>query len=83
MDELFEALTLIQTGKVKYFPVVLFGQAYWQGLVDWLEARVAGEGKIATTDLALFQVTDDPREVVRLITKARDRRAQDYTRVTP
>jgi len=83
MDELFEALTLIQTGKVKYFPVVLVGREYWQGLVDWLEARVAGEGKIATEDLRLFQLTDDPREVVRLITKARDRRSRSYAQVTP
>jgi uncharacterized protein (TIGR00730 family) len=81
MDELFEALTLIQTGKVKFFPVVLFGRTYWQGLVDWLAARVVGEGKIATEDLGLFQVTDDPREVVRLITKARDRRSQSYSQV--
>src|SRR6266568_2422803 len=44
MDELFEALTLIQTGKVKHFPVVLFGRAYWQGLAEWLRDRVAGEG---------------------------------------
>lgn len=83
LDELFEALTLIQTGKVKYFPVVLFGSAYWRGLVDWLEARVAGEGKIATEDLTIFHVTDDPREVVRLITKARERRSQSFAEVSP
>ncbi|HXF94940.1 MAG TPA: TIGR00730 family Rossman fold protein [Gemmatimonadales bacterium] len=81
LDELFEALTLIQTGKVKYFPVVLFGGDYWQGLVEWLEARVAGEGKIATQDLTLFKVTDDPREVVRLIVKARERRLQSFAQV--
>ena len=67
MDELFEALTLVQTGKVKQFPVVLFGRAYWQGLVDWLRERVAGEGKIATEDLELFRVTDQPEEAVRWI----------------
>src|SRR5438034_4714536 len=53
MDELFEALTLIQTGKVSNFPVILFGAQYWAGLVEWLKDRVAGEGKIATTDLRL------------------------------
>jgi uncharacterized protein (TIGR00730 family) len=83
LDELFEALTLIQTGKVKYFPVVLFGREYWKGLVDWLEARVAGEGKIATEDLALFHVTDDPREVVRVIKDARERRSRSFAHVNP
>jgi hypothetical protein len=83
LDELFEALTLIQTGKVKYFPVILFGSEYWEGLADWLEARVAGEGKIATEDLKLFHVTDDPREVVRLVTQARERRSQSFAQVNP
>ena len=78
MDELFEALTLVQTGKVKQFPVVLFGRAYWQGLVDWLRERVAGEGKIATEDLQLFRVTDQPEEAVRWIVEARERRSRAY-----
>jgi uncharacterized protein (TIGR00730 family) len=76
MDELFEALTLIQTGKVKHFPVVLFGEAYWHGLIEWLEARVVGEGKIDATDLDLFHVTDVPREAVRLVLEARERRSR-------
>ncbi len=71
MDELFESLTLIQTGKIKHFPVVLFGRAYWRGLIGWLEDTVAREGKIDNKDMALFQVTDDPDEVVRIILKAR------------
>ena len=62
LDELFEALTLIQTGKVKHFPVILFGQAYWAGLVDWLTRTVAEERKINPSDLLLFRVTDDPAE---------------------
>jgi hypothetical protein len=62
MDELFESLTLIQTGKVRHFPVVLMGTDYWRGLVDWLRARMAEEGKIAPTDLDLFLLTDDPRK---------------------
>lgn len=78
MDELFEALTLIQTGKVKHFPVILFGEPYWRGLVDWLRDRVAGEGKIATTDLTLFSVTDNPREAVAIVRQARERRTQGY-----
>ena len=79
MDELFEALTLIQTGKVKHFPVVLFGQAYWSGLADWLRERVAGEGKISTTDLDLFQITDSPAEAVAIISEARVRRGRAHT----
>lgn len=60
MDELFESLTLIQTGKIKDFPVVLFGTEYFGGLVDWLRKTVAAEGKIAPEDLDLLLVTDDP-----------------------
>jgi uncharacterized protein (TIGR00730 family) len=71
LDELFEALTLIQTGKVKHFPVILFGRAYWAGLVDWLTRTVAEEGKINPSDLYLFQVTDDPAEAARLVIEAR------------
>jgi uncharacterized protein (TIGR00730 family) len=77
MDELFEALTLIQTGKVKYFPVILFGQEYWSGLAAWLAERVAGEGKIATKDLELLHLTDSPREAVALVRQARERRSQE------
>src|SRR5689334_13964676 len=75
MDELFEALTLIQTGKVKHFPVVLLGKEYWSGLVAWLVDRVAGEGKIDTKDMDLFHVTDHPAEAVGLVAKARERRS--------
>ena len=77
LDELFEALTLIQTGKVHHFPLVLFGETYWSGLTDWLRDRVASEGKIDTTDLELFQVTDSPREAVATIRMARDRRTRE------
>ena len=62
MDELFEALTLIQTGKVRNFPVVLFGSDYWSGLMEWVRGTVAGEGKISPEDLDLLCVTDSPRE---------------------
>jgi len=67
LDELFEALTLIQTGKVHHFPVVLFGSSFWSGLVDWLRRPVLAEGKIGQEDMALFHVSDDPAEVVPLI----------------
>ncbi len=67
MDELFEALTLVQTGKVTRFPVVLMGTAYWGGLIDWLRATMAAEGKIAPTDIDLLCLTDDVDEAVRHI----------------
>ena len=77
LDELFEALTLIQTGKVKHFPVILFGSAYWAGLVEWLTRTVAEERKINLTDLLLFRVTDDPAEAVRIVVEARAEKPGD------
>jgi hypothetical protein len=70
MDELFEALTLIQTGKVQNFPVILFGSSYWSGLVDWLRATMLAEGKIAPADLSLLIITDSLEEVRDLIVKS-------------
>jgi uncharacterized protein (TIGR00730 family) len=72
LDELFEALTLIQTRKVRYFPVVLMRREYWQGLVEWLRDPVLAEGKIDQQDLALLRVTDDPDEVVEIVSAAAD-----------
>jgi uncharacterized protein (TIGR00730 family) len=77
LDELFEALTLIQTGKVKHFPVILFGREYWSGLVDWLTKTVAAERKINPADLHLFQVTDDPAEAVAYVVEARGEKPDD------
>ncbi|HEX2693125.1 MAG TPA: TIGR00730 family Rossman fold protein [Gemmatimonadaceae bacterium] len=70
LDELFEALTLIQTGKIYRFPVILFGRYYWAGLLRWLHARVLSEGKISEGDLDLMLVTDDPAEAVHAIVSA-------------
>ena len=64
LDELFEALTLIQTGKVRNFPVILFDTQYWAGLMDWIEARMLPEGKISQEDLDLIYVTDSPEDAV-------------------
>jgi uncharacterized protein (TIGR00730 family) len=72
MDELFEALTLIQTGKIKHFPVVLFGSKYWKGLVDWLKGTMAAERKIDPRDLELFSITDEPAAAVRALIAARE-----------
>lgn len=70
LDEAFEALTLIQTGKIYQFPVVLFGRHYWAGLIRWLQSRVLGEGKISPGDLDLMLLTDDPREAADAVIQA-------------
>jgi hypothetical protein len=67
MDELFESLTLIQTGKLRNFPVVLFGTSYWQGLMDWIRGTMLTEGTISPGDPDLMPVTDSPEEVRDLI----------------
>jgi uncharacterized protein (TIGR00730 family) len=67
LDELFEALTLIQTGKVSNFPVILFGSDYWGGLLEWLEVKVLAEGKINQPDLSRLVVTDSPAHAAKLI----------------
>ena len=64
LDELFESLTLVQTGKVLHFPVVLFGSDYWAGLDRWLRERVLAEGKVSADDLDIFHVCDDPDAAV-------------------
>jgi len=70
LDELFEALTLIQTGKIYHFPVVMFGRHYWAGLVRWLQSRVLLEKKISTGDMDLMLLTDDPAEAARAVVEA-------------
>ncbi|MFN3586810.1 MAG: TIGR00730 family Rossman fold protein [Moraxellaceae bacterium] len=67
MDELFEALTLIQTQKSAGFPVVLIGSRYWQGLIDWMQGTMLAEGCISAEDMALFTVTDSVDEAARII----------------
>jgi uncharacterized protein (TIGR00730 family) len=76
MDELFEALTLIQTGKIRHFPIVLVGSAFFGGLLDWMRATLLAEKMIAPADLDLMAVTDDPQEVVRIVLEAGRRRAE-------
>jgi uncharacterized protein (TIGR00730 family) len=69
LDELFEAMTLVQTRKVTRFPIVLFGSEYWQGLNDWLQRTVVAQGKASARDVELFHVTDDIDEAVKVVTK--------------
>lgn len=69
LDELFEALTLVQTQKVTRFPIVLFGTEYWGGLVDWLRHTLIAQGKASEKDLLLFHLTDDVDEAVALVSK--------------
>jgi uncharacterized protein (TIGR00730 family) len=70
MDELFEALTLVQTRKVTRFPVVMMGTDYWAGLLDWMRGRMAADGKISPVDLDLICLTDDVEVAVRHIVEA-------------
>jgi uncharacterized protein (TIGR00730 family) len=70
MDELFEALTLIQTGKVRNFPIVLYDSAYWSGLIEWLGEVMLAEAKISKADLALPMIADTPQEVCDIIMRS-------------
>ncbi|HET6488210.1 MAG TPA: TIGR00730 family Rossman fold protein [Syntrophales bacterium] len=69
MDELFEALTLIQTKRIKSFPVILMGSEYWKGLLDWMKDTMLAQGMIIPEDMDLFRVMDKPEEVVEYIRK--------------
>jgi uncharacterized protein (TIGR00730 family) len=69
MDEFFEALTLIQTRKIKSFPLILMGSEYWHGLIEWLKNTMLKEDKISPADMDLIQIVDEPEEVVKLIKK--------------
>jgi hypothetical protein len=80
LDELMEALTLIQTGKIEHFPVVLVGSEFFGPFLAWIRATLVGEGMIAPEDLDLIQVTDDPNRVIEIMreaTKRRDEAAAD------
>ena len=77
VDELFESLTLIQTGKVLHFPVVLVGRAFWEPLLDWGRERLLAEGMVSPEDVDLLAVTDDPREAVELVLDCYERRCAE------
>jgi len=67
LDELSECLTLVQTGKTRRIPIILCGGAFWQGLLDWMRAKLVGEGMVGARDLEMMQVIDDPDDVVEAI----------------
>jgi len=69
MDELFESITLIQTHKIRPFPVILVGSEYWKGLLDWIKGVVLKEGRISPPDLDIFQQIDQPEEIIKTIKK--------------
>ena len=75
-DELFEALTLIQTGKVLHFPVVLFGREFWSGLIDWMRDPLLARRLVSPDDVELLHVTDDPEETVALLVECYRRRCE-------
>jgi uncharacterized protein (TIGR00730 family) len=67
LDELFESVTLIQTRKIKPFPVILVGSDYWKGLLGWIKERLLADGKISPEDTEIIQLADEPEEIVRII----------------
>jgi uncharacterized protein (TIGR00730 family) len=83
LDEMFESLTLVQTGKVQHFPLVLFGSRYWAGLIEWLRDPVLAEGKVKPQDLELFHVVDDPAEALRRILDVLSGRDEPEGQQTP
>ena len=83
LDELFESLTLIQTGKVLHFPVVLFGRSYWEDLLDWTRERLLAERMISPEDVELLAVTDEPAEAVQIVVDCYARRCAHVVPAAP
>jgi uncharacterized protein (TIGR00730 family) len=81
LDELYESLTLIQTGKVRNFPVVLFGTEYWSGLIEWIRGTMLREGKVHEADLDLLVLTDSPEVAVRTIVSCYDETCREAERL--
>ena len=82
LDELFEALTLIQTRKIRDFPVILFGSDYWKGLMDWIGNTALREGKVSDPDLKLLHLTDSPQEGVDNLNKSQDSQSDLETTIS-
>jgi predicted Rossmann-fold nucleotide-binding protein len=73
MDEFFEALTLMQTKKIKPFPIILYGKKYWSGLIDWMEKELLHNGLISRGDEKLFHLVGTPEEAVRVILRHKNK----------
>ena len=69
LDELFEAVTLIQTERIKPFPLILVGSDYWTGLIDWIKDKLIAEKRISPEDLEILQIMDEPDEIVKAVEK--------------
>ena len=69
LDELFEAVTLVQTRRIKSFPLILVGSEYWVGLIEWIKDKLLGEKRISPEDLEILQIMDDPEEIVKTVQK--------------
>lgn len=82
LDECFEALTLIQTGTIRHFPVILIGTEEWDGLLEWLRARALADGRVSEGDMALFHRTDEPQEICAIVEHASRRQREQAERVT-
>jgi uncharacterized protein (TIGR00730 family) len=82
LDECFEALTLIQTGTIRHFPVILIGTEEWDGLLDWLRARALADGRVSEQDLSLLHRTDDAREICAIVDRGSARQRAQAERVT-
>ena len=80
LDELFEALTLVQTGKIRRFPVILYGTKYWSGLIDWISDQLLEREMISAQDLDLFLVTDDIDHAVKVVLENLPRAKQGIPR---
>jgi hypothetical protein len=83
LDELFVALTLIQTQKIRHFPVVLAGSGHWSGLETWIRAQLLDEGMVSPEDAALLTVLDDPDEIADIIVRWRHRQLETYQSPAP
>jgi len=77
LDEMFEAITLIQTKKIHHFPVILYGSSYWKGLLDWIKDQLLTTGKILPEDVDLFQFADDPKEIVDIVVQSYEKRYKE------
>jgi len=82
LDECFEALTLIQTGTIRHFPVILIGTEEWDGLLEWLRARALADGRVSEDDMALFHRTDAPHEIRAIVEHASRRQREQAERAT-